>query len=87
MQEMVVGDALEVVGKEVDVLLEDLVHLVEVTGVTDITGVTEVPEVTAETEIADADLIDVTVMDVILVGRLTTARKLVINANNGILNS
>ena len=87
MQEMVVGDALEVVGKEVDVLLEDLVHLVEVTGVTDITGDTEVPEVTAETEIADADLIDVTVMDVILVGRLATARKLVINANNGILNS
>ena len=41
--------------------------------------------VTAETEIADADLI--TVMDVILVGRLATARKLVINANNGILNS
>ena len=87
MQEMVVGDALEVVGKEVDVLLEDLVHLVEVTGVTDVTGVSEVPEVTAETEIADADLIDVTVMDVILVGRLATARKLVINANNGILNS
>ena len=87
MLEMVVGDALEVVGKEVDVLLEDLVHLVEVTGVTDITGVTEVPEVTAETEIADADLIDVIVMDVILVGRLATARKLVINANNGILNS
>ena len=87
MQEMVVGDALEVVGKEVDVLLEDLVHLVEVTKVTDVTGVTEVPEVTAETEIADADLIDVTVMDVILVGRLATARKLVINANNGILNS
>ena len=87
MQEMVVGDALEVVGKEVDVLLEDLVHLVEVTGVTDITGVTEVPEVTAETEIADADLIDVTVMDVILDGQLATARKLVINANNGILNS
>ena len=84
---MVVGDALEVVGKEVDGLLEDLVHLVEVTGVTDVTGVTEVPEVTAETEIADADLIDVTVMDVILVGRLATARKLVINANNGILNS
>ena len=81
MQEMVVGDALEVVGKEVDVLLEDLVHLVEVTGVTDVT------EVIAETEIADADLIDVTVMDVILVGRLATARKLVINANNGILNS
>ena len=87
MQEMVVGDALEVVGKEVDVLLEDLVHLVEVTGVTDVTGVSEVPEVTAETGIADADLIDVTVMDVILVGRLATARKLVINANNGILNS
>ena len=81
MQEMVVGDALEVVGKEVDVLLEDLVHLVEVTGVTDVT------EVIAETEIADADLIDVTVMDFILVGRLATARKLVINANNGILNS
>ena len=93
MQEMVVGDALEVVGKEVDVLLEDLVHLVEVTGVTDVTGVTEVTGdtdvtgVTAETEIADADLIDVIVMDVILVGRLATARKLVINANNGILNS
>ena len=87
MQEMVVGDALEVVGKGVDVLLEDLVHLVEVTGVTDVTGVSEVPEVTAETEIADADLIDVTVMDVILVGRLATARKLVINANNGISNS
>ena len=68
MQEMVVGDALEVVGKKLDVWLEDLVHLV-----------------TAETEIADADLI--TVMDVILDGRLATARKLVINANNGILNS
>ena len=81
MQEMVVGDALEVVGKKLDVWLEDLVHLVEVTGVTDVT------EVIAETEIADADLIDVTVMDVILVGRLATARKLVVNANNGILNS
>ena len=87
MQEMVVGDALEVVGKKLDVWLEDLVHLMEVTGVTDVTGDTDVTGVTAETEIADADLIDVTVMDVILVGRLATARKLVINANNGILNS
>ena len=41
MQEMVVGDALEVVGKEVDVWLEDLVHHV-VIGVIKVTDVTEV---------------------------------------------
>ena len=73
MQEMVVGDVLEVVGSDHHVLLE----------VVDM----EVPKVTAETKIADVDIIDVTVMDVILDGQLATARKLVINANNGILNS
>jgi len=69
MQEMVVGDVLEVVGSDHHVLLE----------VVDM----EVPKVTAETKIADVDIIDVTVMDVILDGQLATARKLVINANNG----
>ena len=73
MQEMVVGDVLEVVGSDHHVLLE----------VVDM----EVPKVTAETKIADVDIIDITVMDVILDGQLATARKLVINANNGILNS
>ena len=73
MQEMVVGDVLELVGSDHHVLLE----------VVDM----EVPKVTAETKIADVDIIDVTVMDVILDGQLATARKLVINANNGILNS
>ena len=73
MQEMVVGDVLEVVGSDHHVLLE----------VVDM----EVPKVTAETKIADVDIIDVTVMDIILDGQLATARKLVINANNGILNS
>ena len=73
MQEMVVGDVLELVGSDHHVLLE----------VVDM----EVPKVTAETKIADVDIIDVTVMDIILDGQLATARKLVINANNGILNS
>ena len=38
MQEMVVGDVPEVVGEELDVQLEDLVHHV-------VTEVTDVPEV------------------------------------------
>ena len=63
MQEMVVGDVLELVGSDHHVLLE----------VVDM----EVPKVTAETKIADVDIIDITVMDVILDGQLATARKLV----------
>ena len=74
MQEMVVGDVLELVGSDHHVLLE----------VVDM----EVPEVTVETKIADVGVGDVYVIIIDgAIGWPGIARKLVINANNGILNS
>ena len=49
------------------------------------TGVADITEVTVETKIADAHVGDVTAIIIIL--QIIFARKLVINANNGILNS